>query len=164
LPVMIIILLRFGIATPTEVAVLSTLYAGAVSLLIYHDLTLKRLHAAVMEAGLASGVVLLVIMASAAIGWLLTFDQMPQGVAPWGRSTWSPSPCWRSSRTSRPASCADRHHFVQRKHDVPFRTGAGHAGPTRLPHPPLRPAHGRGPGPRLHRPGPGLGRRARHGV
>ncbi len=32
---------------------------------------------------MTSGVVLLVIMASAAIGWLLTFDQMPQGVARW---------------------------------------------------------------------------------
>ena len=40
---------------------------------------LKRLHAAIVEAGLATGVVLLVIMASAAMGWLLTFDQMPQG-------------------------------------------------------------------------------------
>jgi tripartite ATP-independent transporter DctM subunit len=69
LPVMIIILLRFGIATPTEVAVLSTLYAAAASVFIYRDMTLKRMHAAIMEA--------------AAIGWLLTFDQMPQGVAAW---------------------------------------------------------------------------------
>ena len=40
LPVLIIVFLRFGIATPTEVAVLSTLYAGAVSALIYRDLRL----------------------------------------------------------------------------------------------------------------------------
>ena len=83
LPVLIIIFLRFGIATPTEVAVLSTLYAGMVSALIYRDLDWKRLHLAVVHAGLATGVVLLVIMASAAIGWLLTFDQMPQNVAAW---------------------------------------------------------------------------------
>lgn len=83
LPVLIVVFLRFGIATPTEVAVLSTLYAGAVSALIYRDLTWKRLNAAVTEAGLATGVVLLVIMASAAIGWLLTFDQMPQHIAEW---------------------------------------------------------------------------------
>jgi len=83
LPVLIVIFLRFGIATPTEVAVLSTLYAGAVSVLVYRDLSIKRLHHAIMEAGLATGVVLLVIMASAAIGWLLTFDQMPQDVARW---------------------------------------------------------------------------------
>ena len=83
LPVLIVVFLRFGIATPTEVAVISTLFAGAVSALVYRDLTLRRLHAAVVEAGLATGVVLLVIMASAAIGWLLTFDQMPQGIAHW---------------------------------------------------------------------------------
>ena len=83
LPVLIVIFLRFGIATPTEVAVLSTLYAGVVSAVVYRDLGLRRLHEAVVHAGLATGVVLLVIMASAAIGWLLTFDQMPQGIVAW---------------------------------------------------------------------------------
>ena len=83
LPILIIVFLRFGIATPTEVAVLSTLYAGVVSAVVYRDLGLQRLHQAVVHAGLATGVVLLVIMASAAIGWLLTFDQMPQGVVQW---------------------------------------------------------------------------------
>jgi TRAP-type transport system large permease protein len=83
LPVLIIILLRFGIATPTEVAVLSTLYAGVVSAAIYRDLGWKRLGDAIVHAGLATGVVLLVIMASSAIGWLLTFDQMPNGVVHW---------------------------------------------------------------------------------
>src|SRR5574343_357345 len=83
LPVLIVLFLRFGIATPTEVAVLSTLYAAAVSVVVYRDLSLKRLNDAVVHAGLATGVVLLVIMASAAIGWLLTFDQMPTGVASW---------------------------------------------------------------------------------
>ena len=83
LPVLIVIFLRFGIATPTEVAVLSTLYAALVSLLLYCDLTWRRLHVAIVEAGLATGVVLLVIMASAAIGWLLTFDQLPQQVVEW---------------------------------------------------------------------------------
>jgi tripartite ATP-independent transporter DctM subunit len=83
LPVLIVVFLRFGIATPTEVAVLSTLFAGAVSLFVYRDLSIKRLHHAIMEAGLATGVVLMVIMASAAIGWLLTFDQMPQLIVQW---------------------------------------------------------------------------------
>ena len=83
LPVLIIVFLRFGIATPTEVAVLSTLYAGLVSSMVYRDLGWKRLNDAIVHAGLATGVVLLVIMASAAIGWLLTYDQMPQGIAQW---------------------------------------------------------------------------------
>lgn len=89
LPVLIIIFLRFGIATPTEVSVMSTLYAGLVSVLVYRDLGWKRLHHAIMEAGLATGVVLLVIMASAAIGWLLTYDQMPAHVAGWAKEALS---------------------------------------------------------------------------
>ena len=89
LPVLIVIFLRFGIATPTEVSVLSTLYAGVVSVVVYRDLGWKRLHKAVMEAGLSTGVVLLVIMASAAIGWLLTFDRMPDGVVGWAQANLS---------------------------------------------------------------------------
>ncbi|WP_019561771.1 MULTISPECIES: TRAP transporter large permease [Caldimonas] len=86
LPVLIVVLLRFGFATPTEVAVLSTLYAAVVSSVIYRDLSWRRLLEAVIEAGVTSGVVLFVIMASAAIGWLLTFDQMPQHFAQWVQS------------------------------------------------------------------------------
>ena len=89
LPVLIIIFLRFGIATPTEVAILSTLYSGLVSVFLYKDLGWKRLNHAVINAGLATGVVLLVIMASAAIGWLLTFDQMPNGIVEWAKSNLS---------------------------------------------------------------------------
>ena len=64
---------------------LSTLYALAWS---RGDLprpdAAKRLHGTPsIEAGLATGVVLLVIMASSAIGWMLTFDQMPQRIAHW---------------------------------------------------------------------------------
>lgn len=83
LPVLIVVFLRFGVATPTEVAVLAALFSGLVSALLYRDLSIKRLHHAINEAGVATGVVLMVIMASAAIGWLLTFDQMPQNIALW---------------------------------------------------------------------------------
>jgi TRAP-type transport system large permease protein len=89
LPVLIIVFLRFGIATPTEVAILSTLYSGLVSVFLYKDLSWKRLNQAVINAGLATGVVLLVIMASAAIGWLLTFDQMPNGIVEWAKANLS---------------------------------------------------------------------------
>ena len=89
LPVLIVVFLRFGVATPTEVAVLSTLYAGVVSAVVYRDLGFKRLHRCVVDAGLATGVVLLVIMASAAIGWLLTFDRMPDGVVAWAKENLS---------------------------------------------------------------------------
>jgi tripartite ATP-independent transporter DctM subunit len=83
LPILIILGLRFGFATPTEVAVLSVVYSLALSLLFYRDLTFKRFCENMVEAGVATGVVMLVIMGSAAVGWVLTFDQVPQNFAAW---------------------------------------------------------------------------------
>ncbi len=87
LPVLIIVFLRFGIATPTEVSVISTLYAAAISIFLYRDMTLKRVKAAVLESGIASGVVLLVIMASSAVGWIVTFEQLPVAFAEYAKNT-----------------------------------------------------------------------------
>lgn len=83
LPILIILLLRFGFATPTEVAVLSVVYSLLLSLLVYRDLTWPRFCENIVEAGVATGVVMLVIMGSAAVGWVLTFDQAPQQMAQW---------------------------------------------------------------------------------
>jgi tripartite ATP-independent transporter DctM subunit len=78
-----VIVLRFGIATPTEVAVLAAAYALVVSLLLYRDLTWKRMMVCIEEAGLATGIVLLVIMASSVVGWIVTFEQIPAAVTAW---------------------------------------------------------------------------------
>jgi tripartite ATP-independent transporter DctM subunit len=77
MPVLIVVLLRFGIATPTEVSILTTLYALLASALIYRDITVSRLMHSVMEAAVSTGVVLLIIMTSSVVGWIITFDQMP---------------------------------------------------------------------------------------
>ncbi len=83
LPVLIIIGLRMGFATPTEMAVLSVLYSLILSLTLYRDLSWRRFYDAMVGAGVATGVVMLVIMGSAVIGWLLTFDQVPVMFANW---------------------------------------------------------------------------------
>ena len=77
MPVLIIVFLRFGIATPTEVSVMSTLYALLVSGLVYSDLSWAKLKHAAVEAGVSTGVVLLIIMASSVIGWIVTYEQIP---------------------------------------------------------------------------------------
>ncbi|WP_064692881.1 TRAP transporter large permease subunit [Rhizobium aegyptiacum] len=83
LPILIIVFLRFGLATPTEVSVLSVVYSLLLSILFYRDLTWQRFCDNMVEAGVATGVVMLVIMGSAAVGWVLTFDQAPQHMAEW---------------------------------------------------------------------------------
>ena len=87
MPVLIIIFLRFGIATPTEVSVMSTLYALVVSGLVYRDLNLTKLKAAAVEAGISTGVVLLIIMASSVVGWIVTYEQLPAAFTQYAKET-----------------------------------------------------------------------------
>ena len=67
-------------STPTEVSVLAAAYALVVSVLLYRDLSWKRLLDCITEAGVATGIVLLVIMASSVVGWIVTFEQIPAAV------------------------------------------------------------------------------------
>lgn len=87
MPVLILLGLRFGIATPTEIAVLAVLYSLVLSLVLYRDMTWARFKVSMIEAGVATGVVMLVIMGSAIVGWILTFDQVPQRFAEWVSAT-----------------------------------------------------------------------------
>lgn len=87
LPILILVGLRWGFATPTEMAVLSVVYSIILSLVLYRDLSWERFRTSMIEAGIATGVVMLVIMGSAVIGWLLTFDQVPVRFAEWVKAT-----------------------------------------------------------------------------
>jgi tripartite ATP-independent transporter DctM subunit len=83
MPILILVLLRFGIATPTEVSVLAVLYALAAGVFLYRDMTLARFGQALVAAGIATGVVMLVIMGSSVVGWIMTYAQVPQRFADW---------------------------------------------------------------------------------
>jgi len=87
MPIMILVLLRFGIATPTEVSVMAVLYALLAGLFVYRDMTISRFVEALIAAGVATGVVMLVIMGSAVVGWLMTYAQVPQRFAAWAMET-----------------------------------------------------------------------------
>ena len=87
MPFMIIVLLRFGFATPTEVSVIAVFYALLAGVFIYKDMTVKRFFQALLAAGVATGVVMLVIMGSAVVGWMMTYAQVPQLFAEWCLTT-----------------------------------------------------------------------------
>lgn len=80
MPVFILVLLRLGIATPTEVSVIAVAYALVVSLLIYRDLTVRRIYAALVGTVVTTGVVMLVIAASNLVGYVLIADAIPNAV------------------------------------------------------------------------------------
>lgn len=87
MPAFILCFLRFGIATPTEVSVLAVFYSLAAGIFVYRDMTWARFYAAVISAGVATGVVMLVIMASAVVGWIMTMEQVPQLFSQWALGT-----------------------------------------------------------------------------
>jgi TRAP-type C4-dicarboxylate transport system permease large subunit len=87
MPVLMLVLLRFGIATPTEVSVLAVFYSLLAGILFYRDMTWRRFAHAVIAAGVSTGIVMLVIMASAVVGWIMTFVQAPQLFATWAIQT-----------------------------------------------------------------------------
>ncbi len=86
MPAFILVLLRFGIATPTEVSVIAVAYALVVSAVVYRDLTLARIVNALLATVVATGIVMLVIMASNLVGYVLTIEHVPTRVAEWALS------------------------------------------------------------------------------
>nr|WP_300315347.1 TRAP transporter large permease [Halomonas sp.] len=83
MPVFILVLLRAGIATPTEVSIIAVAYAIVVSALLYRDLTGARVMAALTNTVITTGVVMLIIAAANIIGYILTSGGVPQAVANW---------------------------------------------------------------------------------
>ncbi len=85
MPALVLIALRFGIITPTEVSTSAVVYALLVSAFFYRDLTWSRIKTSVYTAGVATGVVMLLIMASTAAGWVLTIEEVPQRFLEWAQ-------------------------------------------------------------------------------
>jgi tripartite ATP-independent transporter DctM subunit len=87
MPAFIVVLLRAGIATPTEVSVLAVAYGLIVSAAVYRDLTVRRLYDALVHTAVTTGVVMLVIAASNLVGYILTVESVPTAVAQWALET-----------------------------------------------------------------------------
>lgn len=87
MPAFIVVLLRAGIATPTEVSVLAVFYGLMVSAFLYRDLTLRRFYDALVHTAVTTGVVMLVIAASNLVGYVLTIESVPAAVAQWALET-----------------------------------------------------------------------------
>ncbi|WP_298212957.1 TRAP transporter large permease [Acidovorax sp.] len=85
MPVFVLVGLRFGVATPTEISTLAVAYALLAATFIYRDLSFKRVMRAMITAGVATGVVMMLIMSSSVVGWMLTLDQVPELIVNWSK-------------------------------------------------------------------------------
>ena len=79
MPVLIILGIRGGIFTPSEAGGVAVAYTG-VFMLVYREATWPDLWRAFRSTVVATSAILLVLAASSAFTWVMTFQQVPQAV------------------------------------------------------------------------------------
>ncbi len=81
MPVIMVIGIRFGIATPTEVSAVAVLYGLILAYAIYRAVDLRQLYAIAVECCLLAGMVLFIISAAFSFAWTLTAANLPANLA-----------------------------------------------------------------------------------
>jgi C4-dicarboxylate transporter DctM subunit len=81
LPVIILGGIYGGLFTPTEAAVVGSVYALLIGVVVYRSLNLARIRAAMIEAGLLSAVVMFILGGSTTFSRLLMLERIPTMIA-----------------------------------------------------------------------------------
>jgi tripartite ATP-independent transporter DctM subunit len=71
----------FGIFTATEAAAISVLYTFILSVIIYKEIKIRELPELLLQAGITTSVVMLLIAASIAMSWIMTIENIPPAVS-----------------------------------------------------------------------------------
>tara|TARA_R110002167_G_scaffold29336_3_gene98036 strand:+ start:364 stop:1635 length:1272 start_codon:yes stop_codon:yes gene_type:complete len=80
MPVIILSGIYGGVFTPTEAAIVATLY-GLIVGFAYRELTISSLGKAFSRAVLSSAVVMFIMNAAGVFAWLITINQIPQNIS-----------------------------------------------------------------------------------
>ncbi len=71
-----------GVFTPTEAAAAACLYALILGFFVYRTLRLKDLPAILIDTAETTGLVMVLVMTAAALGWCMSISRLPQMAAP----------------------------------------------------------------------------------
>jgi len=77
LPVIIIVGLRFGVFTPTEAAVVATVYAFIIGLFVYKELKIKDIYRVLVESAKSTSIVMFLVAAAMVAAWAITIANVP---------------------------------------------------------------------------------------
>lgn len=80
-PVILVVGIRSGIFTPSEAGAFAVVYALLVGVVAHKELTMAKLRQAFDEAISDVGMIMLIIMFSAMVGYAIIFEQAPQSIA-----------------------------------------------------------------------------------
>jgi tripartite ATP-independent transporter DctM subunit len=81
MPIIMVIGIRFGFATPTEVSAVAVLYGLLLASVIYRAVDTRALYSIAVESCLLAGMVLFIIAAAFSFGWTLTAANLPASLA-----------------------------------------------------------------------------------
>jgi len=70
-----------GICTPTEAAVLAVAYGLVISMFVYREINLAKLGEILLETGIVTGKVMIMVGMASVFAWILTREQVPQALA-----------------------------------------------------------------------------------
>jgi C4-dicarboxylate transporter, DctM subunit len=73
--------LMSGIATPTETAIVASVYALVVGLLVYRELPLKQIPRIFIDSAISSAAILVLVGFANVFGWILVSERIPQWIA-----------------------------------------------------------------------------------
>jgi TRAP-type transport system large permease protein len=77
MPIFILGSIRFGWATPTEAAVVATVYALFVGLFVYKELKIDQLYGLLLSAAKLTAVIMFLVAAALISSWLITAANIP---------------------------------------------------------------------------------------
>ena len=80
-PVVIILSILTGVATPTEVAVLAVVYTLLVSIFVYKELPWQGFVSSIRSTAISTVVVMAVVTSSGLFSWLLAYERLPQALS-----------------------------------------------------------------------------------
>jgi tripartite ATP-independent transporter DctM subunit len=72
-----------GIFTATEAAIIATVYAFLITMLVYRSLSLRQAVKVLAEAGFLTAIILFCVAAASMFGWLLAFYRVPDDLTRW---------------------------------------------------------------------------------
>ncbi|WP_026584633.1 TRAP transporter large permease [Bacillus sp. J33] len=80
-PVILIVGIRFGIFTASEAGAFAVVYAVIVGVFIYKELKWKHIVESIKQSVTDNATILLIISASSILGFLITYERLPQNTA-----------------------------------------------------------------------------------
>ncbi len=80
-PVLLVVTIRFGIFTPTEVGAFAVVYTLFVGTLVYGEMTIASFREAVEESVVDTGVIMLIISMAAILSYVLAYGRVPASLS-----------------------------------------------------------------------------------